>query len=84
MDTPRVIRPIRPLREVHPVRNAIVFALLALVIAGVAIVWWDNKEAARSITEAVHAWRTNAPATGDGTTSPGLPAHAMHDTPLRP
>lgn len=82
MDTARVIRPLRPMREVHPVRNAIVLALLALVMVGVAIVWWGNQEAARSITDAVHAWREHTPETGAGTTSPDLPAHAITEQPI--
>ncbi len=56
MDAHRAIKPLRPMRDVHPARNAIVLALLAIILTWCAIVWWDNREAADSIARAVRVW----------------------------
>lgn len=56
METRTLIRPLRPMREVHPIRNAIVFGVLALVLIACAVVWWDHRDAAQSIADAVANW----------------------------
>ena len=45
------------MREVHPVRNAVVLALLALVLVVGAILLWDDRTAADTIARAVTLWQ---------------------------